>query len=69
MNQMVWEPVKSKEELAALLVWAMLNDRPVDGWSNNDAKIRAYANSQARAFGFTDWVDAYHNLEEVDWIR
>ncbi len=47
MQQMIWEPVKSRRELAALLVWTMVNDQPIAEWSKNDAKIREYVNSQA----------------------
>lgn len=69
MEKMVWEPVKNKKELASLLVWVMVNDRPVEGWTHNIIKLRDFANTQARRFGYNDWVQAYHNLKEVKEVE
>lgn len=69
MEKMIWEPVKNKKELASLLVWVMVNDRPVEGWTHNIIKLRDFANTQARRFGYKNWAQAYHNLKEVKEVE
>lgn len=46
------------EELRSLLDWRMCSDPfPCEGIELLDA----YLNRVSQAFGFSDWIDAYHN--------
>jgi len=50
---------RPKAPLQQLLVWRMCSDP----WPGGDmAAIDDWLNSESRAAGFADWVDAYHRL-------
>lgn len=50
---------KSKVPLKELLTWRMCSDP----WPGGDMPaIDEWLNSESRATGFLDWIDAYHQL-------